>query len=238
MSHMDNQVLEKRAAARRAVDDFVQDGMKIGVGSGSTIVFAVQRIAERAKAENLKLVCVPTSFQARQLIIENGLVLSDLECCPKLDVTIDGADEVDAKLNCIKGGGGCQTQEKVVAACASKFVVIADHNKQSTYLGEKWTKGLPIEVLAFAYKPVKLQLEAIGGVAELRMAIKKAGPVVTDNGNLILDWKFPASPGQDWVAMATQLSLIPGIVETGLFVNLISRVYFGQPDGTVVVHDK
>eukprot|EP00731_Ephydatia_muelleri_P020570 Em0013g297a len=178
----------------------------------------------------------------------NGLVLSDLECCPKLDVTIDGADEWDAKLNCIKGGGvnssfalmaeAVRRRKRWWLHVQAKFVVIADHNKQSTYLGEKWTKGLPIEVLAFAYKPVKLQLEAIGGVAELRMAIKKAGPVVTDNGNLILDWKFPASPGQDWVAMATQLSLIPGIVETGLFVNLISRVYFGQPDGTVVVHDK
>lgn len=224
----------KKAAAVRAVDEYVKDNQKLGVGSGSTIVFAVQRLAERVKAEKLSVVCVPTSFQARQLIIDNRLILGDLETHPELDVAIDGADEVDASLNCIKGGGGCQTQEKVVAASAKTFVVIADYSKQSTFLGEKWQKGLPIEVLPFAYKPVKLKLEKMGGTADLRMANQKAGPVVTDNGNLILDWKFVAKKDTDWSKVQAEIAKIAGIVETGLFVGMASKVYFGNADGTVL----
>lgn len=228
----------KKAAAVKAVNDYVKTNQKLGVGSGSTIVFAVERLAERVKQEKLQVVCVPTSFQARQLIIDNGLTLGDLETHPELDVAIDGADEVDKDLNCIKGGGGCQTQEKIVAANAKTFVVIADYSKKSSSLGEKWTKGLPIEVLPFAYKPVKLRLEKMGGAAELRMAQRKAGPVVTDNGNLILDWKFNPTQGANWTIIASKLAEIPGVVETGLFVNMASRVYFGQADGTVEVFER
>jgi ribose 5-phosphate isomerase A len=223
----------KKAAAVKAVNDWVKDKQKIGIGSGSTIVFAVERLAERVKAENLNVVCVPTSFQARQLIIQHGLQLSDLENHPQLDVAIDGADEVDPQLTLIKGGGGCQTQEKVVAASANTFVVIADDSKQSTYLGEKWHKGLPIEVLPFAYKPVQLKLEAMGGSAELRIAKQKAGPVITDNGNLILDWKFVAEKGKNWLQLSSRVSGIPGIVETGLFVGMAKVAYFGSADGSV-----
>lgn len=222
----------------KAIDDYVKDNQKLGVGSGSTIVFAVERLVERVTKENLKVVCVPTSFQARQLIVENGLTLGNLETHPQLDVAIDGADEVDADLNCIKGGGGCQTQEKVVAASAETFVVIADYSKESSYLGEKWSRGLPIEVLPFAYKPVKLKLEAMGGTADLRMAKNKAGPVVTDNGGLILDWKFKPKKDVDWAQISTKLAQIPGIVETGLFVNMASRIYFGNVDGTVKVKNR
>ena len=103
----------KRLAARAAVDAFVKNGDKVGIGSGSTVVYAVERIAERIKNEKISLICVPSSFQARKLIIENNLILSDLEITPKLDVAIDGADEVDAELTLIKGGGGCLLQEKV-----------------------------------------------------------------------------------------------------------------------------
>ena len=103
----------KRLAARAAVDAFVRNGHKVGIGSGSTVVYAVERIAEMVKNDNIELICVPSSFQARKLIIENGLVLSDLEITPKLDVAIDGADEVDDELTLIKGGGGCLLQEKV-----------------------------------------------------------------------------------------------------------------------------
>jgi ribose 5-phosphate isomerase A len=128
---------------------------------------------------------------------------------------------------------GCQTQEKVVAASANTFVVIADDSKQSTYLGEKWHKGLPIEVLPFAYKPVQLKLEAMGGSAELRIAKQKAGPVITDNGNLILDWKFVAEKGKNWLQLSSRVSGIPGIVETGLFVGMAKVAYFGSADGSV-----
>ncbi|XP_064382347.1 ribose-5-phosphate isomerase-like [Halichondria panicea] len=228
----------KKAAAVKAVNDYVQDNQRLGIGSGSTIVFAVERLAERVKQEKLSVICVPTSFQARQLIIDNGLTLGDLETVPELDIAIDGADEVDKNLNCIKGGGGCQTQEKVVAASAKTFVVICDYSKQSSFLGEKWNRGLPIEVVPFAYKPVKIKLEKMGGTAEIRMAKQKAGPVVTDNGNLILDWKFVAAKETDWSLVARNLSQIPGIVETGLFLNMASRVYYGNADGSVNVVDK
>ncbi|KAH3782498.1 hypothetical protein DPMN_160415 [Dreissena polymorpha] len=116
----------KKAAAIAAVNNHIKDGQVVGIGSGTTVVSAVQRIAERVKQENLKLVCIPTSFQAKQLILENNLVLGTLEQYPELDVAIDGADEVDAALTCIKGGGGCLTQEKIVANCAKEFIVIAD----------------------------------------------------------------------------------------------------------------
>ena len=106
----------KRKAAHQAVDDYVQNGQVVGVGSGSTVVYVAERLAERAKKEGLKLICIPTSFQARQLIVENGLTLGDLSTNPDVDVAIDGADEVDQHLHAIKGGGGCHLQEKIVAS--------------------------------------------------------------------------------------------------------------------------
>ncbi|KAL4694117.1 hypothetical protein H8959_013382 [Pygathrix nigripes] len=181
----------KKLAGRAAVENHVRNNQVLGIGSGSTIVHAVQRIAERVKQENLNLVCIPTSFQAHQLILQYGLTLSDLDRHPEIDLAIDGADEVDADLNLIKGGGGCLTQEKIVAGYASRFIVIADFRKDSKNLGDQWHKGIPIEIIPMAYVPVSRAVsQKFGGVVELRMAVNKAGPVVTDNGNFILDWKF------------------------------------------------
>mmetsp|Transcript_9585 Transcript_9585/g.16832 ORF Transcript_9585/g.16832 Transcript_9585/m.16832 type:complete len:240 (+) Transcript_9585:49-768(+) len=224
----------KRKAARAAVDEFVKDGMNVGVGSGSTVVYAVERLVELVKEESYKLVCVPTSFQARQLIVEGGLVLGDLETVPVLDVAIDGADEVDQELNLIKGGGGCQTQEKIVASCAEQFVVIADYRKKSENLGVQWTKGVPLEVVPMAYKPVQLKLENdFGATATLRMAQSKAGPCVTDNGNLIIDAHF--GPIDDAKVLEDKLNGIPGIVCTGLFVDMAIKAFFGEEDGSVTM---
>lgn len=229
---MDKVESAKRAAAHTAVDDHVKDAYRVGVGSGSTVVYAVERLAQRVHEEGLKVVCVPTSFQARQLIVNNNLELSDLEITPELDVAIDGADEADEKLTLIKGGGGCQLQEKIVAAAAKIFVVIADYRKDSTALGEQWKKGIPIEVIPMAYCPVKLKIEKeLGGQAVLRQAKAKAGPVVTDNGNFILDWVFDKI--HDWEKVNQQIMMIPGVVETGLFVGMASVAYFGMQDGSV-----
>lgn len=223
----------KKLAAYSAVDNHVSTGYTIGIGSGSTIVFAVERIAQRVKNEGLELKCVPTSFQARQLILDNLLYLTDLEVNPILDICIDGADEIDSQLSLIKGGGGCLLQEKIVASCAKEFIVIADYTKDSDLLGTQYTKGIPIEVIPMAYVPVKNKIEmTFGGSAELRMAVKKAGPVITDNGNFILDWKnFKQS--ENWEEINRELILIPGVVETGLFINMASKIYFGMPDGSV-----
>ena len=186
------------------------------------------------------IVCVPTSFQSKQLIVENDLTLSDLERHPVLDVAIDGADEVDDQLNLIKGGGGCLTQEKIVASCAGKFYVVADFRKDSNRLGENWKKGVPIEVVPMAWKPVQSKIEKLfGGTAPLRMAVNKAGPLVTDNGNFIVDWRFHAdAEARNWAEVDRQLQCIPGIVDTGLFCDMTTKVYFGLKDGTVKTRDK
>ncbi|NXU94864.1 RPIA isomerase, partial [Xiphorhynchus elegans] len=182
-------------------------------------------------------VCSLLGAQARQLILQNGLTLSDLDRHPELDVAIDGADEVDSELNLIKGGGGCLTQEKIVAGYAKCFIVIADYRKKSENLGEQWKKGIPIEVIPMAYVPVTRALtKKFGGVVELRMAVSKAGPVVTDNGNFILDWKFDKV--HQWSEVNTAIKMIPGVVETGLFIDMAEVVYFGMEDGSVSVREK
>jgi len=166
----------KKAAAYAAIDEQVKDNQAVGIGSGSTVVYAVERLAERVNNENLKIVCIPTSFQARQLIVQHNLTLTDLERHPELDVAIDGADEVDKDFVCIKGGGGCQTQEKIVASCAKNFIIIADNRKDSKCLGDNWDKGVPIEVVPLAYQPVINKIEfMLGGKALLRMAKKQSG---------------------------------------------------------------
>ncbi|XP_033032652.1 ribose-5-phosphate isomerase isoform X5 [Trachypithecus francoisi] len=157
-----------------------------------------KKLAGRAAVEN----------HARQLILQYGLTLSDLDRHPEIDLAIDGADEVDADLNLIKGGGGCLTQEKIVAGYASRFIVIADFRKDSKNLGDQWHKGIPIEVIPMAYVPVSRAVsQKFGGVVELRMAVNKAGPVVTENGNFILDWKFDRV--QKWSAVNTAIKMIP-----------------------------
>ncbi|XP_039953051.1 ribose-5-phosphate isomerase [Bactrocera tryoni] len=229
----------KRIAAHRAVDEWVKTNTVIGIGSGSTVVFAVERLAERVQKEGLKVTCVPTSFQARQLIVENNLVLGDLDRNPKLAVAIDGADEVDRNMVLIKGGGGCLLQEKIVASCAEKLIIIADYTKNSEHLGEQYKKGIPIEVVPMAYVPIKERIAAkYGGELKLRMAVAKAGPCVTDNGNFILDWHFKQNCDCDWAKVNSELLQIPGVVETGLFVNMATKAYFGMNDGSVKTQDK
>lgn len=146
---------------------------------------------KKSKLPVENLVCIPTSFQAKQLIIENGLRLGSLEQYPEIDITIDGADEVDEKLNLIKGGGGCQTMEKLVAFAAKHLFIVCDESKKSKKLFQNWTKGLPIEVIPESYTVVQNELKKIFPKysSSLRLAEKKAGPVVTDNGNFIIDMK-------------------------------------------------
>lgn len=227
----------KKVAANYAVDSFVSNNSILGIGSGSTVVYAVQRLAERVENENLKVTCVPTSFQAKRLITKNNLPLGELDTNPVIDLTIDGADEVDSKMTLIKGGGGCLLQEKIIASCSNKLIVIADYTKDAKKLGDRYKKGIPIEVVPMAYVPIKKKIEAMfGGKAKLRKAIAKAGPVVTDNGNFILDWVFP-NTDFEWEKVNQDLTMIPGVVETGLFVNMCYKAFFGQPEGHVVERD-
>jgi ribose 5-phosphate isomerase A len=226
----------KKNAAEKAVEDHVKKDMILGIGSGSTVVYAVKKISELNKEQNLNLKCIPTSFQAYQLIVQNGLNLVSLDQYPEIDLDIDGADEIDKKLNLIKGGGGCLVQEKIIASNSNNLIIIADFRKKSDFLGENWKKGVPLEVIPMAYVPIMKKLEKLGGTPRLRMAQSKAGPLVTDNGNFIIDVDFgtikkPADLDQT-------LSTIPGIVDTGFFINMASKAYIGQEDGKVLILEK
>jgi len=225
----------KLRAAYAAVDAHVKDGQVVGIGSGSTIVYAVQRLAEKVRKDKISVVCIPTSFQAIQLINDNGLVLTDLAHHPEIDVAIDGADEISSQLDCIKGGGGCHVQEKIVAACAKTFIVVADFTKRADVLGTRWTKGVPIEVLSLCYVPIQNKLAAMGATPTLRMAQSKAGPVVTDNGHFILDAVFGPLAGTNAPdVLEKTLALMPGVVGSGLFVGMAAEAYLGTQDGGVV----
>lgn len=224
----------KKLAACRAVDDYVKSDMVLGIGSGSTIVYAVQRIKEVVQEKTLNVICIPTSFQAKQLILGSSLTLGELDTNPQLDLVIDGADECDQEMNLIKGGGGCLLQEKIVASCAKKMVVIADYTKNSTKLGQTYKRGVPVEVVPMAYVPLKQRIEKeLGGECRLRMAVAKAGPCVTDNGNFILDWCFDQERDIKWAAVNQQIQMMPGVVETGLFLNMAKVAYFGLASGEV-----
>jgi ribose 5-phosphate isomerase A len=229
----------KQAAAYRAIDEhFPADAKVIGIGSGSTVVYCVDRIAQlpELKGINLKdVVFVPTGFQSKELILAAGLNVSSIDqyAVGELDVVFDGADEVDDQLNCIKGGGACLFQEKLVGQCSRKFVLVADSSKKSVKLGTKWIQGVPIEVVPIAYPKVRADLIALGAKeVTLRDGAKaKAGPVVTDNGNFILDTHFGPIDQHKVRELDIKIKLLVGVVETGLF-NTAAVAYFGETDGT------
>ncbi|PKI82713.1 Rki1p [Malassezia vespertilionis] len=176
------------------------------------------------KAANENRFFVPTGFQSQNLILDAAF--------PELDVTVD----VDSDLNLIKGGGACHLREKVIAESAKTFVVVADFRKESKVLGEKYTKGVPVEIVPFASARVLSALRALGSTkAALRMAKEKAGPVVTDNGNFCVDAPFPESMMRDPSALLHQIKFITGVVEVGLFTNMCEAAYFGNEDGTITI---
>lgn len=221
----------KEKAAIRAIEENIQNNMKIGIGSGSTVVYAVKRLGELVKENNWNVICIPTSYQVEQLIIENDLHLGTLNQYPELDIDIDGADEIDDNLNLIKGGGACLVQEKIAASYSKKLIIIADFRKKSKFLGENWKKGVPIEIIPGACIPIMKEIERLGGTPNLRMGVAKMGPVITDNGNFIIDADFDiiAEPED----LNKKLLQISGIVDTGLFINMASIAYIGKKDGTV-----
>lgn len=218
----------KKNAANKAVDENLKNHKIIGIGSGSTVVYAVKRIADWGKKD---IICIPSSFQAKQLIVSNGLPLGSLDQYPEVDITFDGADEIDENLNLIKGGGGCQVQEKILAYNSKRLIILADFNKDSKVLGEKWKKGVPIEVIPGAYIPVMKKIKEMKGVPTLRMGVNKAGPVITDNGNFIIDADFGLIKNP--LNLDLDLDRIPGVVETGLFIDMAIACYIGLEDGSV-----
>ena len=227
----DLQTQMKKAVAEAAVQQ-IKDGMVIGLGSGSTAALMIQGLGARLASGQLKdIVGVTTSFQGEVLASNLGIPLKSLSSVSEIDLAIDGADEVDPDFQLIKGGGACHVQEKLVAALAKKFIVVVD----STKLVEKLNLDfkLPVEVLPSAWKHVKKTLENLGGEGNLRMAEKKAGPVVTDQGNLVLDLTFRNGIDQPKL-LESQINNIPGVLENGLFVNLTDEVLVGKVENEVV----
>jgi len=227
----------KMLAAYAAVDEFVTaDSFVIGVGSGSTVPYMIDRIKSQGDYLNQSRWFLPTSFQSKELIVSAGLKLGDVDQFPTIDVTIDGADEIDEDLNAIKGGGACLLREKVVAEAAKVWVLVADNRKDSKILGTTWKQGIPIEVVPFAWSKVHLGLKNLGSTKpSLRMGKAKAGPVVTDNGNFIIDAPFPQEKMTDPRSLLTAIKMITGVVEVGLFVSMARGAYFGHEDGSVVM---
>ncbi|QLC33330.1 ribose-5-phosphate isomerase RpiA [Halarchaeum sp. CBA1220] len=214
----------KRNAGERAAE-FVDDGDVVGLGTGSTAAHAIRALGRRVDA-GLDVEGVPTSFQSRELAREAGVPLTTLDDVGSVDVAIDGADQFARESGAlVKGGGAAHAREKIVDASATRFVVVADPSKAADELDH----AVPVEVLPSARRPVAAAVEALDGEATLRSAERKDGPVVTDNGNLVLDCAFGsiADPG----ALATDLSTTAGVVEHGLFVGLADEVLVGTDEG-------
>lgn len=218
-------VLLMKQEVGKAAANRVQSNSIVGLGTGSTTAFALEYIGDRLKKGELtNVVGVPTSFQAEVLAREYGIPLTTLDAIDHIDIAIDGADEVDPQKNLIKGGGAAHTREKIVDALANSFIVVVDSGKLVDKLGSTFL--LPVEVIPMARTPVMRALEKLGGQPTLRMGVKKAGPVVTDQGNLVIDVKFAAidNPAE----LEKTINNIPGVLENGLFVGVTDVVLVGE----------
>ncbi len=214
---------KEKEAAGRAAAKLVKDGDVVGLGTGSTAYFAVIALGERVKA-GMKIIGIPTSSQTADLARTAGIPLTTFDEHPEIDITIDGADEIDPQLRLIKGGGGALLREKVVASASKKMVVVADSGKLVPVLGKF---PLPIEIISFARAVVEKRIAALGATPKLRTK-PDGSPYLTDNGNQILDCAFGKIT--DPPALAQALSNIAGIVEHGLFIGLASMALVGRGD--------
>jgi ribose 5-phosphate isomerase A len=224
----------KRKAALAAIKH-VKDDFVVGLGSGSTAAYAIEALGEKMKREKLSLLAVPTSYQAFLLAVNCGIAVTTLDEHPVIDVTIDGADQIDAKLNLIKGMGAALAREKIVASASKMNIIIADESKKVRVLGEKG-HPVPVEVLPFAITTVKRRIEAVGGKAVLREGKGKLGPVITDNGNAVIDASF--GPIGNATELEKKLKMIPGVVETGLFIGLADIAYVGTASAVEKIERK
>ena len=214
---------EKRLAAMAAVE-LVENGMVVGLGTGSTAAFVVEELGRRVREEGLLIQGVATSYQASHLARRVGITLRSMDNVSCIDIAIDGADQVDPAKNLIKGGGASHVTEKIVDGFADRFVVIADTSKLVPRLGGSFP--VPVEVIPVALYAVMAAVEKAGGTPKLRMAVNKAGPVITDLGNLLLDVHFDGI--DDPAGLEMRLNNITGTVGNGLFVGMTDQVAIGD----------
>ncbi len=217
----------KKAVAEKAVNEYVKDGMTVGLGTGSTAYYAIKRLGERVREEGLNIKCTATSVRSEELAKEFGLTVLDVDDVDFIHVTIDGADEVDPNMQLIKGLGGALIREKIVAAASESEVIIVDETKIVETLGTRCP--LPVEVLKFGHKKTKYALELQGCEATLRTVDQQ--PFVTDNGNYIYDCKFESIKNPFF--LESRINVIPGTVDNGLFLNTATTVLVSHKDGTI-----
>jgi ribose 5-phosphate isomerase A len=209
------QIGMKRAAGYQAAN-MIQDEMVVGLGTGSTVYFTIERLSIRIR-EGLRITGIPTSYQTAALARQAGIPLTTLDDHPGIDIAVDGADEVDPLFRLIKGRGAAHLREKCVAAAAKQFVVVVDELKLVKKLGAP----IPVEVLPFAITPVIIQLSEIGCTPSIREAVNKDGPVITDNGNFVVDCLF--SEIKKPAELESVLAAIPGVIESGLFCGFTKK---------------
>ncbi|MDA1904404.1 ribose 5-phosphate isomerase A [Bacillus cereus] len=203
---------------------FVKDGMKIGLGTGSTVYWTIEKLGERVK-EGLSFQAVPTSKETEVLAQQLNIPLISLNDIQSLDLTIDGADEIDSNLQLIKGGGGALLREKIVASSSKELLIIADESKLVTHLG---TFPLPVEIIPFSWKQTESKIQSLGCQTTLRL--KNNETFITDNNNMIIDCIFP-NHISNTTHLHTELKMITGVVETGLFINMTSKAIIGTENG-------
>lgn len=230
-----NQAEEAKKKAAYAAVEHVKKDFTVGLGSGTTAAYAIKAIGEKIRREHINVLAVPTSYQAFLLAVQQGITITTLEEHPTLNVTIDGADQIDPNLNLIKGMGAALAREKIVASTSKRNIIIAGSNKRVTTLGQN-NQPIPIEILPFAMAPVQRRIMTAGGKPIIREAKSKLGPVITDNGNAIIDAFFGTinNPAE----LEKELKLIPGVVETGLFINLADVAYVGTASAVEKIEKK
>lgn len=227
--NLSSKEIAKKAAAKAAAA-LIQDGMIVGLGTGSTAQFFIESLIERCRDEKLKIAAVTTSKRSYSQAKTGGIPLYDVNEIIKVDITVDGADEIDSKKRMIKGGGGALLREKIVANMSNEMIVIVDPDKLVTHLGKF---PLPIEIATFGYMATLHHMQELGFNGLLRLD-SQGGLYLTDNGNYIVDvaLKYPCV---DPEAQNTLLQSIPGVLETGFFLGFAGRVLVGHPDGHVDV---
>lgn len=220
---------KKRAGYKAA--DYITNGMTVGLGTGSTVAFTMARLKERMTEEGLSIVGVPTSIQTTMRAGALGIPLIGLEQAEKIDITIDGADQIDPDLRLIKGRGAAHVRERIIADASTRLIIVADPSKICSHLAGP----IPIELIPFSLSHVIRRLYELGGTVAVREGVKKDGPVISDNGNIILDYTPVSIP--DPTALETAINMIPGVVSCGLFSEFTTKttVIIGEETGPRII---
>ncbi len=224
---VDSNILKENVG--KEASKLIKDGQVVGLGTGSTTHHFIRYLGQRVRDEELDILGIPTSFQSLILARESGIKITTLDEYD-IDISVDGADEVSPSLDLIKGGGAAHTIEKLVDSSADEFVVIVDDSKMVDSLGEF---PVPLEIIPESLRLVKNAVMEMGGVPDLRMGIQKDGPVITDNGNFVLDVKFDSIDNP--YELEIELNTIPGVLENGIFAGITDKVIVGSESGNEII---